>query len=76
MLLVSAALYLVDVGSDIFLAHRYYQDNHVWWCGLTITFVIIPWLYIMYLAKVQNGIGIPFIASIFNLLPVRLVLIN
>ena len=70
-LFVSITLYLVDIGSDIFLAFRYYKSNDVWWCGLTITFIAIPWLYVIFGAKQKTGCSVPLIFAIFNLLPVK-----
>ena len=70
-IIISIALHLIDIGSDIFLAHRYYANEDYWWCGLTITFVASPWIYIIFFIKTHDGIGITFIAAVFNLLPVN-----
>ena len=42
--LFSIITYLMDVGSDIWLAATYAQAGHWWWFGWTITFVVITGL--------------------------------
>lgn len=34
--------YLVDIGSDIALAHEYYTLGNPWWCALTLLFFLVP----------------------------------
>ena len=41
---VPIIFYFLDLGFDIALAVQYFQEGHVGWGGLTITFVAIPWL--------------------------------
>ena len=40
----SIVTYLVDVGSDIWVAYLYYRDGDWWWFSLTVTFIISPCL--------------------------------
>ena len=40
--LVSMGSYLLDIGTDLFLAYMYYSSNHVWWFRLTLFFVLVP----------------------------------
>ena len=47
LLVLSVVLILVDVGSDLFLAHRYYVQGRRWWFGLTVAFVVVPSLTVM-----------------------------
>ena len=70
-IITSIVLHLIDIGSDIFLAHRYHSNGDYWWCGLTVTFILIPWIYLIFYTKMHDGIGTTFIAAIFNLLPVK-----
>ena len=69
-IIIAIALHLIDIGSDIFLAYRYYHDKDFWWCGLTVTFIVIPWFYSMYSAKMESGFSIMLHAATLNLLPV------
>ncbi len=34
--------YLGDVGSDIWVAHQYYDNGDVWWFSLTVIFIVVP----------------------------------
>jgi len=40
--IVSIGSYLFDVGSDVFIAVMYYQDELWWWFGLTVSFIVVP----------------------------------
>ena len=69
-LVLSIGLYLLDIYTDMYLVHRYYTTGEYWWCGMTVTFIILPWLFILYMVTMHLGIGIPFLAAILNMLPV------
>ena len=49
---VSVGTFAWDVGSDGFLAYRYYVGGHWWWFGLTLAFVVVPSLTVMALSLV------------------------
>ena len=83
-LFFAAVMYIVDIGSDIKLAIRYYLDRHFWWGGWTTAFVAIPWLIY------RVGVGLFFggnaldgdvesrlviLAAIFNLIPVAILVV-
>jgi hypothetical protein len=40
---VSMAMYVIDVVSDLLLAHRYFKRGHKVWGGCTTAFIAIPW---------------------------------
>ena len=40
----SIGTYVADVGSDIWLAVVYWQSGDFWWCGWTLTFVVVAGL--------------------------------
>ncbi len=42
----SILFYLVNVCSDLYLAVQYYYQWEYWYCGLTLTFVMIPIVFI------------------------------
>ena len=42
-LVISAILYLVDIGSDVILSVRYFVEGELWWGTLTTLFILIPW---------------------------------
>ena len=82
--LFAAVMYIVDIGSDIKLAVRYFLDRHNWWGGWTTAFVAIPWL------TYRVGVGLFFggnaldgdvesrlviLAAIFNLIPVAILVV-
>ena len=54
-LLFTAVMYIVDIGSDIKLAVRYYLDRNYWWGGWTTAFVAIPWMIYLVIAGVLLG---------------------
>ncbi len=42
-ILISGLLfYILDLGSDIYVAVQYYRTNQWFWFGLTVTFIILP----------------------------------
>jgi len=43
---ISMLSYIVDIGSDIYVAIIYYADEDWWWFGLTVAFIVIPSLTI------------------------------
>jgi XK-related protein len=43
---MSIVSYVVDVGSDIYVAVIYYVDQEWWWFGLTSVFIVVPSLTI------------------------------
>ena len=43
--LISVFFYFLDVGTDVNLAIRYYDNGDVWWCGWTATFVSFHWIW-------------------------------
>ena len=44
--LVGTVLYLVDVGSDLYVAYRHFHNGSWWWFSLTLAFVVVPSLII------------------------------
>ena len=41
-ILFSITTYLVDVGTDVYLAWKYATDEHWWYFALTLIFIILP----------------------------------
>ena len=39
---ISSALYLGDVGSDLYVAFLHLLDGHLWWFSLTLAFGLVP----------------------------------
>ncbi|XP_029955897.1 XK-related protein 9 [Salarias fasciatus] len=39
--IVGLVLYAADIGTDIRLAVRYFQEQHYVWCGLTLMFILV-----------------------------------
>jgi hypothetical protein len=39
---ISIVSYMVDVGSDIYVAVIYYVDEEWWWFGVTVVFIVVP----------------------------------
>ena len=81
-LLFSAILYVLDIGSDIWLAVQYFTEGDLWWGSLTVAFIVVPWIVSWVLpfcawtndpnSKVRNNKEENFfhIASFVNLVPV------
>jgi hypothetical protein len=44
--IISVVSYMVDIGSDIYIAVIYYIDEEWWWFGLTLVFIVVPSLTI------------------------------
>ena len=64
---VGFALYLFDLGSDIYVTVQYWKNDEPWWFGLTIGFICVPSLIVNLTAIIQNmNIG-KFLAAIFQL---------
>lgn len=42
VLLTSFILYIMDIISDFYVAVQYYKNGEVWWCAITLVFVIVP----------------------------------
>ena len=40
--IVGLLLYLFDLGSDIFVAYKYWKNNHSYWFWITIVFITVP----------------------------------
>ena len=40
--IASITSYLLDVGSDIWVAILYFQNRHVWWFTFTMTAIVVP----------------------------------
>ena len=43
-IIIGIGLYVVDIGTDVYLAYRYYSDRKIKkiWFGLTLLFVLLP----------------------------------
>ena len=52
-LLSGLVLYLLDYGSDIYVAYRYWQNGDVWWFGLTVGFIVGPSIILNITAIIQ-----------------------
>ena len=46
VLLTSFILYIMDIISDIYVAIQYYKNGEIWWCAITLVFVIVPHIII------------------------------
>ncbi|CAB4009245.1 xk-related 7 [Paramuricea clavata] len=55
-LILGVLLYTGDVISDSFVAYQYYKRDQWWWFGLTLTFVIVPFVVINIAALIQTKI--------------------
>ena len=42
ILIVGPLLYLLDLGSDIYVAVQYWKNDDVWWFGMTTGFILVP----------------------------------
>ena len=63
-LLKTGILYVVDIGTDIYLAVRYFLDGDTWWGALTTIFLVVPWI-ILLVSGLRNGSKRLFIFGIF-----------
>ena len=36
--------YYIDIGSDVSLAVRYFQEGHYYWAAFTTAFIVLPWI--------------------------------
>ena len=43
-LILSATLYLIDIGSDMALGYRYYNEGQLWFGFFTTIFILAPWI--------------------------------
>ena len=69
LILVSILLYIIDVGSDMYLARRYFANGDYWWGTWTTVFIVIPW-GLMILVALYKADRLFVAAAMFNLLPV------
>ena len=70
LLLIGFLLYGFDVGSDIYVAMRYYQREDYWWFGITIALVILPGIVVNVISVSfvsGNGIILQCLACMFQL---------
>ena len=52
-LLVGLVLYLFDLGSDIYVAVKYWKNDETWWFRLTIGFICVPSIIVNFTAIFQ-----------------------
>ena len=91
MIVVAITLYVVDVGSDIYLAWRYFHEGDTNWGICTTVFVVIPWIIFLFTSqrivkcgtrpikiftKVHHPRCIVLIFAIFDMFPVALLLLT
>ena len=43
-ILLFTSPYYIDIGSDVSLAVRYFQDGHYFWAAFTTAFIVLPWI--------------------------------
>jgi hypothetical protein len=55
-LIAGLLLYIADVISDSVVAYQYYKSDQWWWFGLTLTFIIVPFVVINFAALIQTKI--------------------
>ena len=70
LLLIGFLLYGFDVGSDIYVAMRYYQREDYWWFGITIALVILPGIVVNVISVSfvsENGTILQCLACMFQL---------
>jgi hypothetical protein len=53
MLIVSLTLFISDVGTDIFVATQYKRKEEYYWFGLTLFFVVVPYIIVNIMATYQ-----------------------
>jgi hypothetical protein len=53
MLIVSLTLFISDVGTDIFVAIQYKRKEEYYWFGLTLFFVVVPYIIVNIMATYQ-----------------------
>ena len=54
LLLMRFVLYIMDIASDIYVAVQYYKNGEIWWCSITLIFVIVPHFIINTYAAFMN----------------------
>ncbi len=52
-LVVELLLYIFDLGSDIYVAIKHWENNDVWWFGMTTGFILVPSIIVNITAFVQ-----------------------
>ena len=70
LLLTGFLLYILDVGSDIYVAIRYYQKEDYWWFGITIALVILPGIVLNFISLgivLEHGDVFNCVACMFQL---------
>ena len=55
LLIVGLALFLLDVSTDCYVAYEYKRQGENGWFDMTITFIIIPFFIVSFMACVQTG---------------------
>ena len=53
MLIISLTLFISDVGTDIFVAVQYKRKEEYYWFGLTLFFVVVPYIIVNIMATYQ-----------------------
>ena len=48
------AIFLIDVLLDCYVAHEYKRQGENGWYGMALTFIIIPFLIVSFMAYVQT----------------------
>ena len=43
-ILLFTSPYYLDIGSDVSLAVRYFQEGHYYWAAFTTAFIVLPWI--------------------------------
>ena len=79
-LIPSIALYVFDIGSDILLANKYFNEGNTGWGGSTTAFIALAWILQLIFSfyrwvKNRNKTSLFYlIFAIFNLFPIALLL--
>ena len=66
-LIAGLLLYIVDYGSDMYVAFQYHRNNETWWFSLTLIFIIGPSILVNIRAIFQDFNVITSIAAFLQL---------